>query len=187
MMKRIVLGLLVAVTVVISSCNAKREWDAKKVLKQEEKLLADAKLGKVDTTGVNELLIAYETYADKYPGDTIGANFLFKAADFYRYMRKPLKGIAIYEKIYKNYPKYDKRPYALFLQGFMFETEVQNAEGAKQKYNQFLKEYPNHPIAKDVELSLMQLGKTPEQLMEEIMAAQQADSLGTGSDSLLLQ
>lgn len=186
-MKKVLLGLLAVTALLVSSCNAKREWDAKRVLTQEEKLLAEAKLGKVDTIGVNALLEAYEAYADKYPGDTVGANFLFKAADFYRYMRKPLKGIAIYEKIYDNYPTYEKRPYALFLQGFMFETEVGNEEGAKQKYNKFLKEYPNHPIAKDVKLSLMQLGKTPEQLMEEIMAAQQADSLEKGSDSLQLQ
>lgn len=178
-MKRIILGLLVALTLVLGSCNAKREWDAKKVLQQEEKLLAEAKLGKVDTVGVNALLLAYEGYADKYPGDTTGANFLFKAADFYRYMRKPLRSISLYEKIYTNFPNYEKRPYALFLQGFMFENEVGNAQAAELKYKQFLKEYPNHEIAKDVQMSVDQLGKSPEQLMEEIMAAQKADSLST--------
>lgn len=184
-MKRIVLGLLVAVVVLFSSCNAKREWDAKKILKQEESLMAQAKLGKVDTAGVWALLNAYEGYADKYPGDTMGVDFLFKAASFNEFMYRPLKSISMYEKVYNNYPNYSKRPYALFMQGFVYENKIGNFEAAKQKYNQFLKEYPNHPIAKDVKLSLMQLGKTPEQIMAEIMAAQQADSLNSKqTDSL---
>lgn len=176
-MKKIVLGLLVAVVIVFSSCNAKREWDAKKILKQEEALLEKAKVSKVDSADVAGLLNAYEGYAEKHPNDTMGIEFLFKAASFYEYLGKPIKGASIYEKVYTNYPNFSKRPYALFMQGLIYEDKLGNLEVAKQKYTQFLKEYPNHPIAKDVKIALAQLGKTPEQLMAEIMAAQQADSL----------
>ena len=172
-----------ALTITITSCNAKREWDAKKILQQEESLLAQAKLGKVDTAGVTALLNAYEAYAEKYPDDTNGVEFLFKAASFYEFMNKPLKSISMYEKVYDRYPNYSKRPYALFMQGLIFEDKVGNLEVAKIKYHKFLAEYPNHPIAKDVKLALMQLGKTPDQIMAEIMAAQQADSLAV-NDSL---
>jgi tetratricopeptide (TPR) repeat protein len=160
----------------LASCGAKMKWEADKISKQENALLEAAKGGKIDSIAVNNLLAAYEAFADKYPGDTTAANFLFKAADFYRYMGKPLKSIGIYEKIYHNYPNFDKRPYALFLQGFMFENEVGNTEAAKIKYREFLKAFPEHAIAKDVKLTLENLGKTPEQLLAEFEAMQQADS-----------
>lgn len=170
------LTVVVTALLFLASCGAKMKWEADKISKQENALLEAAKGGKVDSTAVSNLLAAYEAFADKYPGDTTAANFLFKAADFYRYMGKPLKSIGIYEKIYNNYPDFEKRPYALFLQGFMFENEVGNVDAAKVKYEAFLKEFPEHSIAKDVKLTLENLGKTPEQLMAEFEAMQQADS-----------
>lgn len=164
------------------SCSAKRKWEAGKIEKQENALLEDAKKGKVDSIAIDNLMKVYESYAEKYPGDTVAANFLFKEADFYRYMRKPLRSINIYEKIYTNYPTFDKRPYALFLQGFMYENEVGNNEAAKSVYLKFLKEYPAHPIAKDVQTTLDNLGKTAEQLMAEFAAKQQADSLAQANE-----
>jgi tetratricopeptide (TPR) repeat protein len=171
------LTLVTTALLFLASCGAKMKWEADKITTLEKALIEDAKKGKVDSAAVNRLLAAYEAFADKYPGDTTAANFLFKAADFYRYMQKPLKSIGIYEKIYNNYPHFEKRPYALFLQGFMFENEVGNVHAAKIKYEAFLKEFPDHPIAKDVKLTLENLGKTPEQLLAEFEARQQADSL----------
>lgn len=170
------LAIVLVALVFVASCGAKKNWEADGIKKQEAALLENAKQGKVDSAGVMSLLAAYEAYAAKYPGDTIGANFLFKAADFYRYMGKPLRSIGIYEQIYKNYPTFEKRPYALFLQGFIFENEVHNVHTARIKYDDFLRAYPDHPIADDVKLSMENLGKTPEQLMAEIEAKQQADS-----------
>lgn len=174
-MNRIVIVL--TALVFITSCAAKRTWEADKIKKQEAALLSEAEKGKVDTAAVNDLLAAYEGYAAKYPTDTVGANFLFKAADFYRYMGKPLRSVGLYEQIYNNYPTFERRPYALFLQGFIFENEVHNEHTARIKYHDFLKQYPDHPIANDVRLSMQNLGKTPEQLMAEFEAKQKADSV----------
>ncbi len=142
--------------------------------------MEQAKAGKVDTASVDDLLNEYQNYTTKYPDDTIGAAYLFKAADFYRYMHKPLKSIGIYEQIYEQYPTVAKRPYALFLQGFIFENEVGNTTVAKSVYEKFIAEYPNHPIAKDVQVTLNNLGKTPEQLIQEFEEKAKQDSTQTG-------
>jgi tetratricopeptide (TPR) repeat protein len=160
----------------ITSCNPKTSWKKSAIETKEKNLMEQAKHGRVDTAGVNELLNAYESYADAYPADTAGANYLFKAADFYRYMKKPYKSIDIYRKIYANYPGFEKRPYALFLQGFMFENEVRVIDSAKAKYQQFLDTYPNHPIAKDVRITLNNIGKSPEQLIQEFEQRLKQDS-----------
>lgn len=175
-MKKILLACIVLITVLVS-CNAKRDWSQKAIEKQEKTLAEQAQKGKVDSNSVNNLLKDYEAYATTYPDDTTGANYLFKAADFYRYMRRPLRSIELYSTIYAHYPTISKRPYALFLQGFIFENEVGNQRAAKNLYEKFLAEYPNHAIAKDVRTTLNNLGKTPEQLIGEFQENARLDSL----------
>jgi tetratricopeptide (TPR) repeat protein len=167
-MKQTLLFLSIAFT--LFSCKPKSEWNAHSIANQEEDILQQAKKGKIDSAQVMKLLHAYEEFAEKNPNDENTPPYLYKAADFYRYMHRPLKSIQLYDKIYKEYPKFDKHPYTLFLQGFIFENELSNFEAAKLKYNEFLSVFPNHPIAKDVKLSLDNLGKTPEQLIQEFMA-----------------
>ncbi len=140
-----------------------------------------AKGGRIDITAINELLKAYESFADANPTDTNGANYLFKAADFYRYAHKPQRSIDIYKKLYANYPDYQKRPYALFLQGFIFENEMGKTDSAKVKYEQFIALYPTHPITKDVQATLQNLGKSPEQLIQEFEQKAKTDSLAQSS------
>lgn len=171
--------LFVALVVVfaLASCNPKQAWQKRAIENAEKGLMESAKKGKVDTAVVNALLKDYEAYADSYPNDATGANYLFKAADFYRYMHKPLRSIELYSKVYDKYPTAAKRPFALFLQGFIYENEVGNPYAAKNLYEKFLEVYPTHPIAKDVRTTLNSLGKTPEQLIQEFQEKAKIDSL----------
>ncbi len=173
---------LLAVSVVLLSlysCQPMMErWSERRIKSKEDYILAQVKRGVVDSAGVVQLLNAYESFADKYPANSQSVGYLYKAADFYVSMGKPLRGITLYQKIYDNYPNSEKRAYALFVQGYVFEDKAHNYENAQLKYHQFLREYPNHPLAKDVTLSLMNLGKTPEQMVAEFEARQQQqDSL----------
>lgn len=174
-MKRVFVAIFALM--LFAACNPKQAWKRNSIESAEKILMEQAKAGKVDTAMVDGLLADYEGYAAKYPDDTMGATYLFKAADFYRYMHKPLKSIGLYQKIYDNYPAIPKHPYALFLQGFIFENEVGNTTTAKAIYEKFLTEFPNHPIAKDVRVTLNNLGKTPEQLIQEFELRGQQDSL----------
>ena len=162
-----------ALMILFGACNPKQSWKRNAIDTAEKKLMEDAKAGKVDTAAVSALLAEYEAYSASYPDDTLGAGYLFKAADFYRYMRQPLKSIAVYERIYERYPSIAKHPYALFLQGFIYENEVGNPHAAKVLYEKFLEKYPTHVMAKDVRTTLDNLGKTPEQLVAEFQARMQ--------------
>ncbi len=174
-MKR-VLGAIILM-ILFGACNPKQSWKRNAIDTAEKKLMEAAKAGNVDTTAVRALLAEYEAYSATYPNDTLGAAYLFKAADFYRYMQQPLNSIAVYEKIYERYPTIAKHPFALFLQGFIYENEVGNPHAAKVMYEKFLDKYPNHIMAKDVRTTLDNLGKTPEQLVEEFQKKLQQDSL----------
>jgi tetratricopeptide (TPR) repeat protein len=174
-MKRVLLAALVLV--IFGACNPKQSKLRNTIAEQEKNLLEKAKSNQIDTTAVNSLLAEYEAYAQKYPDDTMGAEYLFKAADFYRYMHKPLRSIELYSKVYEQYPSVSRRPYALFLQGFIFENEAGNNHAAKVLYEKFLKQYPDHPISKDVRITLANLGKSPEQLLREFQEKAKQDSV----------
>jgi TolA-binding protein len=174
-MKRVL--FCVFVLALFGACNPKQSRQRNVIASEEKTLMEQAKTGKIDSAALNTLLKDYEDFAAKYPEDTIGATYLFKAADFYRYLRKPLRSIDLYDKIYKNYPTSDKKPYALFLQGFTYENDAANTHAAKALYEQFLKEYPNHVLAKDVRVTLTNLGKSPEQLIAEFQEKARQDSL----------
>ncbi|HWB62522.1 MAG TPA: tetratricopeptide repeat protein [Chitinophagales bacterium] len=165
---------LLAIVLILVSCNPKKNWEKKTILNKENGLMASVKKGKVDTAGINSLLQSYQDYADAYPDDTAGAEYLLKAADFYRYMHKPQTSIAIYEKVYGRYATFSKRPFALFLQGFIYENEVGNLDSARARYTKFLDTYPNHVMAKDVKITLDNLGKSPEEMMNSF--TQKTDS-----------
>ena len=175
-----ILGVL-AVVALLTSCNPEQAWKKRAIDNKEKSIMEAAKKGRIDTAGLKELLKAYDVYVTAFPNDTASANYLFKEADFYRYMHQPQKSIQIYTNIYNIYPAFIKRPYALFLQGFIYENEIHNIDSAKTKYEQFLAIYPNHPITKDVRVTLSSLGKTPEQLIHEFEQRQQADSLAKAS------
>ena len=174
-MKRVVFAVFLLV--LFGACNPKQSKLRNAIDAKEKDLMEQAKQGKVDTAAVNALLANYELYVENYPDDTMGATYLFKAADFYRYQRKPLRSIELYKKIYDRYTTVARRPYALFLQGFIFENEAGNTHAAKVLYEKFLKEYPTHPIAKDVQTTLANLGKSPEQLIQEFEEKAKQDSL----------
>jgi tetratricopeptide (TPR) repeat protein len=174
-MKRVLAAVILLV--IFGACNPKQSKLRNTIAEQEKTLMEKARNNQADSAAVNALLTNYEEYANNYPGDTIGAEYLFKAADFYRYLRKPLRSVELYKKIYEKYPSSTRRPYALFLQGFMFENEVGNLHAAQMMYEKFLKEYPEHTLAKDVRVTLANLGKTPEQMIAEFEAKAQQDSL----------
>lgn len=158
------------------SCQPGQNWMKENLDRKEIALMKDAQAGRVDSNRVNRLLFNYEHYALSYPGDTGGAVYLFKAADFYRYLHRPAKSVTLYQTIYDRYPSFSKRPYSLFLQGFIYENEMGVMDSARLRYEKFLAEFPQHPIADDVKTTLNNLGKTPEQLIEEFMAKQDLEN-----------
>jgi len=74
--------------------------------------------------------------------------------------------VSVYGRIVKDYPNFDKVPHSLFLQGFSHENDLKNLPQAKVAYEDFLKRFPDHELADDVQFSLTNLGKTPEEIIE---------------------
>lgn len=150
----------------ITSCTSSQEKLNEQISEKQKELYSDSSMVP-DENKAKEMIKLYVDYADKYPEDTISATYLFKAGDLSSKMNETKQAIDLFERMIKKYPDHNSTPYALFLQGFIYENQVGDPAKAKPYYEAFLKNYPDHPIARDVTFSLENLGKTPEELIRE--------------------
>ncbi len=164
-MKTIYLFLIVAIGVSITSCkqtNVKqKQLESIQIL---EKDLYSSQI--LDREKGLHMIDTYVNYSKQYPEDTVSADFLFKAAEIAMNLKLGSQSIFYYDKILSNYHDFYKVPECLFLKAFVYENQLNDLKNAKKYYNQFLVEYPNHPLAKDAKASLKYLGKSPEELVK---------------------
>ncbi len=123
--------------------------------------------GTMDVTNANLLIDGYILFGESYPDAAESANLLFKAAEVSLGMNQAPRALALYQKVYTNYAEFEKRPFALFLQGFIYENNLGRLDDAQLIYEKFLVEYPEHPMADDAKYSLDNLGKSPDELIKE--------------------
>lgn len=114
-----------------------------------------------------------EMYMSIY-GDSLAAEYAFNAADLYRGIGDYTKALNMWLLVYKAYAKdHPKAPHALFQCAFTYDSVLDRKDLAKTLYTSFLKKYPDHSLAKDAQLSLNNLDKSPEDLIKEFQKKNQ--------------
>jgi len=179
-MKKIFFSLwLLTVSILVVSCNGDEKKTPAKLTKEEAKakyiLIIDsleAKAFAKKNEPINSalgfsLVKFYSEFADHYREDPVCAEFLFKAGDISSNLNAPQPAIEFYKRITEQYPQYEKAPLSLFLQGFIYENQMNDTASAAKIYRQVINKYPGTQVASDAEASIMHLGKTPEQLIQE--------------------
>jgi tetratricopeptide (TPR) repeat protein len=121
----------------------------------------------VDNMAANDLIAVYSTYAENFPQDSLVPDYLFKAGELANSVKQGTRAINIFNLLYEKYPTYKKAHYCLFLQGFIYETQLNNLEKAKEFYTKVIEKYPNEPIANDAKACIQNLGKSDEELIKE--------------------
>ena len=76
------------------------------------------------------------------------------------------QAILYYDKITYTYPKFRKIAYCYFLEGFVYENQMNDLINAKKYYTLFITKYPTHPLTKDAKILIENLGKSPEELIK---------------------
>lgn len=171
----LVIGLIISCYACNSSGQANLQED-KSTLEDAIQALHAQVLKMEDVTKDEEiaknLVAKSQLYAKQFPQDSMTAIYLFRAADVSRGLGDFALAIDLWGKVNKDFPKYEKAPDALFLQGFTYDQDLKNVEQAKSYYKQFLEKYPKHPLVKDASLMLQYLenDKTPEELIKEFKA-----------------
>lgn len=174
----LVLGAFLAIT--LFSCGNEKEGSKNGKLSREEakaryisiidslEAKAYAKKDEPINSALGFSLVKfYSEFADHYSDDPKCPDYLFKAGDISSNLNAARPAIEYYKKITDKYPQYSRASLALFLQAFIYENQLNDTASAGKIYREVLVKFPGTQVAKDAEASLIHLGKTPEQLIEE--------------------
>jgi tetratricopeptide (TPR) repeat protein len=156
--------ILFFIILFIVSCRSEKEKLTENIKKNEKELSNDS-TQVVNRKKAEEMINLYKEYAERYKEDTTSAEYLFRAGDISNGIGDYKKAIELYAKC-TEYNNYSKQPIALFLQGFIYETQLGDMVNAKRIYELFLQKYPDNKLANDVRFSLDNLGKSPEDLIK---------------------
>jgi tetratricopeptide (TPR) repeat protein len=156
----------------LSSCK-----DERTLLKEKIERLESSFFEESNQQVIPHLMKSYTTYRKNYPEDSVNVEYLFHAAEIYRMEGDPLRAVSCYHQVFTQYPQSEKQPVALFMEGFLYENELNDLLKAREKYQLFIANFPDHPLYKDVNFSLANLGKNAETLLQEILAKKTADSI----------
>ena len=110
---------------------------------------------------------AYAAYAERFGNYDKAPGSLYKAGEMAMAFELPVDAIKYFDRLYNEYPDFEKRPYALFLKAFVTENQSQNYEEAERLYKEFIELYPDHEMADDAEYSIKNMGKSAEELIRQ--------------------
>ncbi|MBL0342614.1 MAG: tetratricopeptide repeat protein [Bacteroidetes bacterium] len=113
-----------------NACTSEQKKLSTQIDLLEKSMYADSSMVP-DAVKAKEIIGLYTAFADKFPADTMSASFLFKAADISSKINETEQAISLFGKLYKLYPQNKNAPFALFLQGFIYENQVGDAVKAK--------------------------------------------------------
>jgi tetratricopeptide (TPR) repeat protein len=106
----------------------------------------------------SQLVTFYGDYYRLFPNDKNTADMIFKAGNQCVNLKKFDEALEWYNTIDVRYSNYQKRPEALYLQGFVYDTYKNEFGNAEEKYKRLIKLYPNHILTPQAEQSIQNLG-----------------------------
>jgi|LZCG01.1.fsa_nt_gb outer membrane protein assembly factor BamD (BamD/ComL family) len=160
--------ILIAATIIFQACE--NADSLQKKITQQEQQLAETSGQSVNLTLMNQLLDNYLKFSTDYPEHPKTPMYLYRATDLLMNTNRPDEAVVQLDKVMDNYPDFEKTPECLFLKGFILENQLGDLASARKSYQKFLKEYPEHAFADDVEMSLKFLGKSPEEMIKAFEA-----------------
>ena len=174
-MRVLILFLLCAAC--LSACNTdageKTQLTQEQIVAQirtlESALAQNLSQPAIDTATADSLIDKAMRYANSFPQDSLSPQFLFRAADVARGIGEQGLAVTLWGKVAKVYEGSRYAPESLFLLAFTLDNDLRDTSRARQAYEEFLEQYPKHPLANDARelLKVLQSGKTPEEMIRE--------------------
>lgn len=165
-MKTNIWSILLVIGLFTMACSNEKSTDLDGQIQSLEKKLFEEKEGVINKKEAANMIHLYLEYVKENPQMEKAPIYLFKAADVSINVFHSEQTIELFNRLLQEYPKYEKAPQALFLKAFTFENYLNQIDSAKVNYEMFLKKYPNNDFANDAQVSLDNLGKTPEEIIK---------------------
>lgn len=145
----------------------------KKTIRSEQELLDQIKgWSRTDSLKNPEVMkkytLALDEFLENYPESPEHENFLFLAANNAGNLGNYDDAAYKFARFSEKYPTSRSHPESLIAAGFLYNNEVHNLDSARKYYEIFIITYPDHDYAEDIQSELDNLGKTPEEMLEDI-------------------
>jgi outer membrane protein assembly factor BamD (BamD/ComL family) len=172
------LSISLLAIVIFTACSSKQDNLKTEIKTLEDVLFADASK-MIDKAKARELIDKYVQFGDDFPESKEAPQMLFQAGDMAMNLNMSKEAIELFDRIMNNYPDFEKTPQCLFLKGYIYENNMGDLTSAKLIYEEFLEKYPDDEFADDAEVSIKNLGKSPEELIKEFekLQKEQADQV----------
>lgn len=141
-----------------------------------EQIFENAEAGKLNRNKSFEYVDACEAYVMVNPDSPKATKYLFNSAEISKTIGTFKKSLSLYDWIINNYPNDEKAPTSQFLKAFILEDNLKNIDMARENYERFLENYPDHHFADDAQFSLNNLGKTNEEIQAELEKLQKQNN-----------
>ena len=162
--------MLALVVFMLAGCKHEKTEQEKlydEITAKETELYKD-KTEAIDKDKAIEMVRLYAEYADKFAEDTLSPEYLFRAAEISENANQPNNATTYLTRIEENYKDYKNYPLCIFKKAYIYENYLKNQEKARQYYEKFIADYPDHELAEAANLSLMFLGMSDEDLIKVI-------------------
>lgn len=167
-MRRAYLAGVFVFLISMMSCVSEPGKDLEMQINALEKQLYEQQNGVINKKDAANIIHLYTTFVNENPENEKAPEYLFKAADVSINTFHSEQTIKLFNQLIKDYPNFEKAPQALFLKAFTYENYLNQMDSAKVSYELFLKKYPKHSFANDAEVSLNNLGKSPEEIINAL-------------------
>jgi tetratricopeptide (TPR) repeat protein len=147
----------------------KTEQERQVYFKEMERLEREIKMSEGENKKVQarSLVENYKGYADKFPLDSLSAEFLFKAGNICIGLEDYTYAITFFDRTAEHFPDYLRRPESIYMAGFVYDYHMSQKGKAKEYYEKVIEEYPNHIFATDAKLAIEALYMTDEELIRK--------------------
>ncbi|MEW6654432.1 MAG: tetratricopeptide repeat protein [Bacteroidota bacterium] len=159
---------LLLVVVFLGACSTNKDRDT----------FTEAE-AKYNAKKYEEALADYKLIVEEYPTSDFALKSLMKIGSMYQMFLVPnvetqesnKKAVEYYRELYKNFPNSEDAPKALLMAGFILANNLNKLDEAKITYQTFLDKYPKHELAAPIKLELDNLGKTPEEILQNKLSS----------------
>jgi len=176
LMKTLVFLIVAIVVFTVTGCKPSREKSVTEIKNMEKHLFSPDAVS-FDKVKADSLINLYTDFIKRHSSDSLTPGYIFKAASLAMNTGDGNKAISLFDQYMNDYPDGNKAALCMFFKGYIYENMLRNLEKAKETYLQFIERYPENDFVKDAQMAIQNLGKTPEQIVRELEAKKQADSV----------
>ncbi len=149
------------------------DWQPVSVrMEQLRNSIFDATTGRLQRLMAADFIRSAQAYALLQPNEAQAAQLLYQAGEVAGAAGDYAQTLQLYERLNKHFPTFEKNAQVLFMRAFTHD-EMGQLEEARQLYEAFLAQYPDHEFAKDAKVLLKNLGKSAEEIIQSFMQQEQ--------------